>query len=64
MPLARKHLILLGLVLLVTALAPVIAGMLVYSIASSALMSREYEELMMLIRRKLSRKKDTAESKG
>ena len=31
--------------------------MLVYSIASSALMSHEYEELMGLIKTKLSRKK-------
>ena len=39
------------------ALAPVVAGIIVYSIASSALVSREYEELTGMLRRKLSRKK-------
>lgn len=46
-----------GLQIAQRALAPVVAGILVYSIASSALMSREYEELMMLFRRKFSRTK-------
>src|SRR5579862_4589758 len=39
------------------ALAPVAAGILVYSVASSALMSREYEELIALIKAKFGRKK-------
>ncbi len=39
------------------AVAPVIAGILVYSIASSALMSREYEELMGMLKRVFNRKK-------
>ena len=39
------------------ALAPVVAGMLVYSIASSTLMSREYTELMALFKRKFGGKK-------
>ena len=46
-----------GLQVAQRALAPVVAGILVYSIASSALMSREYEELTMLFRRKFTRGK-------
>ena len=39
------------------ALAPVVGGIIVYSIASSSLVSREYDELSTLFRRKFSKEK-------
>ncbi len=40
------------------AVAPVVAGIIVYSIASSALVSREYDELMSMVKGKFGGKKE------